>query len=672
MADETRVCLNCKRDISAANFVMHEVHCRRHIVLCDHCGEPIHRSELEQHFNDHHAQIPCEKCHKMVSKSDMSKHLTEECSRKLMRCEYCELSLHKNEMEAHVDYCGSRTECCPLCQQYIMQKDKLRHESSGCTYPEPKPQPVDPYSLGELEQMMTNAVLGNNNLTGAYFRPGKIPTNKKSELNAQRAKNVCVPEIPDESLNTVSSDVDYDTMLALQLAHEDWFLDGAIESHEHDVGRPPSYSEESHYGFEEFAGLLDNGGKLWSDLMPPRESVTTNVNSRVAEENDEDMSIPCEFCEAVIPLSVYIVHMDSCPGALQEGGADLNNEHVAVPQITTKTTIPVINNLRPSDSPPPYQLLDDYAEDSYVMLPCEFCQESFPSDVIIQHQSVCQADKVVTPRSLTPVRNCRKIKPQQSSSQTSFKSTARSPPKWQQAPTAGECLVQDDSVSRDLTNIRALKFNESSSNKYSPAYNRFDDAITRPPRRSTRQPVCQNSVDSLEPRTESKSVQRTRASLNQLLQEETNAETLDNGFVRQTPATLGSSDVNRTDPKERRTRVDSRIVMRRLEERNQKTTLGSSNRGNMSQNVLTPGHGDQAVQSRQRTDRTDSWTMRRLEERNHKPTLGSSNKGSMSQNVLTPGHVDQAALTQTRQRTDRVFSPELRLKPGNSSPPKKR
>ncbi|CAG5129933.1 unnamed protein product [Candidula unifasciata] len=628
MADETQLCSNCKRDVSTTNFVMHEMHCRRHIVLCEHCGEPVHRAELEQHFSDLHAQVPCEKCQKLLSKSDMDKHLKEDCSKKLMGCEYCELSLHKNEMEAHLDYCGSRTECCPLCQQYIMQKDKLRHESSGCTYPEPKSQPADPYRLEELEQMMTNAVLGNHNFTGAYFRQGKIPTNKRTELNAQRAKNVLIPEIPNESFNPVSSDVDYDTMLALQLAHEDWLLDGGIETHGHEVGGLPSYSEEGHYGFDKFGGILDDGGQLWSDLLPLNKSETSDRNSRVAAENDEDMSIPCEFCEAVVPLSVYIVHMECCPAALQRNATDLNNEQVSVPQISSRSTIPVINNLRPSEYLPEYQQLFDVdGEVEDFMLPCEFCQESFPSDVIIQHQSVCQADRAVTSRETSPMRNHRQIKPQQSSNQTSFNPTSRSPPR-RKVPAASSFPGKEDSgdfVNWDSTNVRTHSVTESSSNKYSPAYNRFDKAITRPPRRPSRQPVSEPTTDNLEAKRESRSVQRARESLNQLLQEDTSAETVDQGAARRKPAALGAYDTNRADPKERRTRIDSRTVIKRLEESRQK------------------------------------------------PTQASSSKTPLSQNVFSPGRGDQPALTQqTRQRMDHVFSPELRLKPSNSSPPKKR
>ena len=56
-----------------------------------------------------------------------------------MDCVYCQLKFPKNEFEAHIDYCGSRTEQCPKCGQYIKLKDQTKHEDTKCRYPEVKP-----------------------------------------------------------------------------------------------------------------------------------------------------------------------------------------------------------------------------------------------------------------------------------------------------------------------------------------------------------------------------------------------------------------------------------------------------------------------------------------------------------------------------------------------------
>ena len=62
--EELKFCANCKREIAAVNFVMHEVHCRRNIVLCSVCDEPVARSELEDHMSEEHTHCP--ECNKQV------------------------------------------------------------------------------------------------------------------------------------------------------------------------------------------------------------------------------------------------------------------------------------------------------------------------------------------------------------------------------------------------------------------------------------------------------------------------------------------------------------------------------------------------------------------------------------------------------------------------------
>ena len=63
-----------KRDIAVSNFLMHEVHCRRNIVLCDHCKEPVPRSELEEHFEEYHAPVKCDLCTGVFEKDVIQKH----------------------------------------------------------------------------------------------------------------------------------------------------------------------------------------------------------------------------------------------------------------------------------------------------------------------------------------------------------------------------------------------------------------------------------------------------------------------------------------------------------------------------------------------------------------------------------------------------------------------
>ena len=47
--EEKEMCMNCKRDISCANYQMHTAHCARHITLCQKCDEPIPKKEFPDH-----------------------------------------------------------------------------------------------------------------------------------------------------------------------------------------------------------------------------------------------------------------------------------------------------------------------------------------------------------------------------------------------------------------------------------------------------------------------------------------------------------------------------------------------------------------------------------------------------------------------------------------------
>lgn len=58
----------------------------------------------------------------------------QECLKRQVKCTYCEMDVAKGELDDHLEYCGTRTENCVLCGQFIMVKDMARHEESRCSY----------------------------------------------------------------------------------------------------------------------------------------------------------------------------------------------------------------------------------------------------------------------------------------------------------------------------------------------------------------------------------------------------------------------------------------------------------------------------------------------------------------------------------------------------------
>ncbi len=55
-----------------------------------------------------------------------------------------------DKLEDHIEFCGSRTEKCSKCNQYVKAKDQSKHDSTKCAYP---PQPVQPVQKQQPPQV---------------------------------------------------------------------------------------------------------------------------------------------------------------------------------------------------------------------------------------------------------------------------------------------------------------------------------------------------------------------------------------------------------------------------------------------------------------------------------------------------------------------------------------
>ncbi|XP_072210032.1 XIAP-associated factor 1 isoform X2 [Excalfactoria chinensis] len=66
MTEGTRFCKNCKRDVSAANFSLHEAHCLRFLTLCSECNEPVAKKHMKDHQTEAHKQNNCSATHSLI------------------------------------------------------------------------------------------------------------------------------------------------------------------------------------------------------------------------------------------------------------------------------------------------------------------------------------------------------------------------------------------------------------------------------------------------------------------------------------------------------------------------------------------------------------------------------------------------------------------------------
>ncbi|KAM9318352.1 XIAP-associated factor 1 [Pholidichthys leucotaenia] len=125
--EPTRTCGHCHRDVAEANFALHESHCQRFLHLCPECEENVPKDQLQQHMKDQHTLVRCSKCDEKMQRCQLSDHEKNTCNKRLQNCVFCELEVPWKDLEEHTDVCGSRTERCEDCGQYVLLRNQPDH-----------------------------------------------------------------------------------------------------------------------------------------------------------------------------------------------------------------------------------------------------------------------------------------------------------------------------------------------------------------------------------------------------------------------------------------------------------------------------------------------------------------------------------------------------------------
>lgn len=184
--EATRTCDQCNKEVAEANFDLHVSHCRRFLCLCPDCDESVPRAELEKHKEEQHGEVRCSKCHKKMERRHLTEHEEEECVERPQCCQFCELDMPWKELKEHTVVCGSRTEKCIDCGQYITLLNMKGH-SQTCSAADNGPAPPQGAYSPTVKAEVCKACKGS-------FPAEEI---KKHEVNCTAAASECNVEESD-------------------------------------------------------------------------------------------------------------------------------------------------------------------------------------------------------------------------------------------------------------------------------------------------------------------------------------------------------------------------------------------------------------------------------------------------------------------------------------------
>ncbi|XP_012250638.2 uncharacterized protein LOC105682952 [Athalia rosae] len=348
----TRTCANCKLKIAPQNYMMHTLHCVRHLQLCTSCGDPYPKDEIDDHIIAEHGTEKCEACGEDVEKGFMQNHMQTDCFKRLIACPYCELELPSCDMTKHTDYCGTRTEKCEDCEEFVLLKYKELHLESNHTFlkldDEPGPRP-------SWKQTMATASSTGNSETmtllpcefcNGMFTPQEL---NRHAVSCMRGWQTTVPILRRISTVRCSS-------CGKSIAAKEY------QAHQIGCVLLDSPAQLDCDGTDTIPCELCNEGIPFEGYMEhyndcAKYAFTTVWNNKVPRNRGRKNSIiPCDVCNRPITFEKYQEHCNLC--TLPKSSRDTRPNHY------------VGNN-------------------SESKLPCEFCDESFAPDNLAVHQIYC-------------------------------------------------------------------------------------------------------------------------------------------------------------------------------------------------------------------------------------------------------------------------------------------
>ncbi|XP_040579444.1 uncharacterized protein [Lepeophtheirus salmonis] len=334
--DEHEMCQNCKRDVPVSNYKMHTLHCARNISKCDICQEPVNSSDMETHKDLVHTDKPCSDCGEAIKTIDLEEHKENACPKRNVLCSFCETHVKSEELESHEGYCGSRTEKCPECGDFVMLNEWVKHSEMRLYH--------------ELANKPCAEVFGHNDTGGATPWIPLTTTSSSLRNTSDYSWSPSILAGPSSSTFSVTSPT--------SLLHE--------RRHSSASSTQPSSSSQIDSSIPDLELIssrkssLSGMHRVPTSTSPPTSASVYNgshyqsptgfdfnIGSEDTKEEEEEILIPCEFCGASINMFKVILHQTKCDRNPDSIGSKQRSHSISQP-IEYKSPLnngpPLVNN----------------------------------------------------------------------------------------------------------------------------------------------------------------------------------------------------------------------------------------------------------------------------------------------------------------------------------------
>lgn len=121
-------CKYCFQKFKKVEFDDHVSRCGQEEMTCPDCDDTYLRKDAHCH--------ECTRlcgCGQRIPLRMVMIHKLTDCPKRKALCQYCKLPRLVSTWYDHVEYCGSKTEQCPICEKYVSLKHLADHVRSNCT-----------------------------------------------------------------------------------------------------------------------------------------------------------------------------------------------------------------------------------------------------------------------------------------------------------------------------------------------------------------------------------------------------------------------------------------------------------------------------------------------------------------------------------------------------------